>query len=246
MIFDLDGSEIVMESPKERAEMTLATSYFDMMKKRKPDIERKAGCLKALVCSIPFGSVDRYFDPMAGCGFTARLLEKELKPRHLHLNDLSKECVKVLQANFPKAKITRKDIWQYEGWKDFDLMLFDPNTFSLRHWDMWEPFLSRAKKHCERIWITDTTSFAFKFGTRCFGCETLNEYFELLGEQMKDIGLYLEAASVYPGMANASIVCFRRKAVRRKWKLVEAVPLTLTSESEQRKHSRFGLERSTT
>lgn len=78
------------------------------------------------------GQYNSYFEPLAGCGLTAKLLA----PRHggVYLNEKDVLCRRALQVNFPRAEVygyNAEDAVLYETVEETDLTFLDFNNFTL-------------------------------------------------------------------------------------------------------------------
>ncbi len=161
------------------------TAQIDFLKRNLSDLQKKIGAIKEL--TLHLSSINYIWDLMAGCGFSGKVLKKYLAPDKILFNDLDSRCVKVLQENFPKIKVTEKDIFKFpfKRIETPDLTFIDFNTFTLKKAQEWDGVFKKIESRI--LVITDSACFGFKFGNlKAYDCETQIDYYRKLSKYMWD------------------------------------------------------------
>lgn len=153
-------------------------------------------------------------DGIARAGFWSAVFRHNWSDCVLHLNESSKECLPVLERNFPNDKITSFDIRKWAP-KECDLAMLDFDFFTLKkfHSEHWESVITSWDAGSTKyLIIADGACFGFKFGNmKHYGIKEEKEYYYLLRDELKQ---YMnKRLSVVSKFNNSAIVLF--ESVRR-------------------------------
>ena len=126
----------------------------------------KLECLSNLKEAI--GGYSSYFEPLAGIGITAKLLEAY--PTWTYLNEMDEECRKVLEVNFQGAAISGTDsISNPEFGIAPDVTFLDFNNYTMRKWTDSIGLLEYAFRATKQaVIVNDCSVFHLRYGKKSF------------------------------------------------------------------------------
>ena len=195
---------------QKNKQLKVKTPQHLFLKKKKLDVSREMGCIKAIyqkIISLGF-DIKKTGDFFAGCGFSGKIMKKYLNCSEIILNDLSSECVNILKENFSNYTILNLDAFDIELKNNLDLIQLDFNSFSIldqkiRYWFQLIQYVSI--KTNQWVLLADSACFGFKFGEKnlqTYGVKTIPEYYEK--ERIifkKRFGLTLAFVAAFPNSA---------------------------------------------
>jgi len=152
-------------------------------------------------------------DAIARAGFWSAGFRNVWPNCQLHINEFEKECIPVLERNFPDDKITHFDIDKKAV--HCDLAFLDFDDFTLKKLEQYFHRIISWSNICKYFIIADSACFGFKFGNmKHYGIKTEEEYYFLLSDTLEaHIGKRVTVVSKFN---NSAIVLFENPTRRKK------------------------------
>lgn len=201
--------EIAQRESSAREDSNSQLDYLFQKSYLNNDLPWKLVALKSALEHVDSSEIRIVLDAMAGCGLTGVVMACVLKPSLLVLNDIDKDCHRVLEYNFGRTfrgipvRTYNKDIRDFRG-KQRELVYFDFNKFTINSLSDWEQALRRQAVFAEYLLFTDSAQYGFKFpkNLESYGVSSPTEYYEKLSQALHNrVGLRISAVSMAPKVA---------------------------------------------
>lgn len=142
------------------------------------------------------GTYSSYMEPLAGIGIDAMFFMQD--PDQIYLNELDRDCLKTLNANFKKENITKLDFFNANARaklysRPYDLIFLDYNNFSIskfiKNTSYVQETLDSFKTASKYVIINDSGVFYL----RQYGKKSYEVYSKLLGTEIHCLEDYFHA-----------------------------------------------------
>jgi len=180
--------------------------------------------LNGLLILLGKESFSSYAEPMAGVGFSAKMVEALQNPSTIVLNDISEELGTLLLKNIPHSTITHIDCLTQEYIAPLvECTFIDFNNFTMNR-ERYVENLKRLIPETSRIvLLTDV----FAYSLKPFNIEKFEAYSDRISSYfLKSYSLYLSTIYIYPNH-NAAIMKFTKTKGKDNYVVIDDVDDTI-------------------